>query len=134
MRFKTAFFVLHFEVHIVGGCWVRMYAKALLHIWFFLLLEGFFSLLFLFSWFWSVIHRIYVICTYILVLTFYSTRLARQKFYLEKKLSSEFSQVKLKNGSLEFSLLCFKWVPSTRRVFLKEHCNFYASTENVLPY
>ena len=36
--------------------------------------------------------------------------------------------------SLEFSLLCFERVPSTRRVFLKEHCNFYASTENVLPY
>ena len=36
--------------------------------------------------------------------------------------------------SLEFSLLCFERVPSTRRVFLKKHCNFYASTENVLPY
>ena len=31
------------------------------------------------------------------VLTFYSTRLARQKFYLEKKISSETSRVKLKN-------------------------------------
>ena len=33
-----------------------------------------------------------------LVLTFYSTRLARQKFYLEKNLSSESSRVKFKNG------------------------------------
>ena len=30
-------------------------------------------------------------------------------------------------------MLYFEQVPSTRRVFLKEYCNFYASTENVLP-
>ena len=35
--------------------------------------------------------------------------------------------------SLEFSLFCFERVSSTRRVFLKGRCNFYASTENVLP-
>ena len=62
------------------------------------------------------------------MLTFYSTRLARQKFYLEKKLSSESSKIQKWHSldSLEFSLLCFERVPSTRRVFLKERCNFYA--------
>ena len=44
--------------------------------------------------------------------------------FILKKNSSESSRVRL----------CFKRVQSTRRVFLKEHCNFYASTENVLPY
>ena len=45
----------------------------------------------------------------VVVLTFYSTRLARQKFYLEKKLSSESSRVKLKNGihSTRLSFHCF---------------------------
>ena len=33
--------------------------------------------------------------------------------------------------SLEFSLLCFERVPSTCRVFLKEHCNFYASPSSI---
>ena len=43
------------------------------------------------------------------MLTFYSTRLARQKFYLEKKLSSESSRVKFKNGihSTRSSFHCF---------------------------
>ena len=73
-----------------------------------------------------------------LVLTFYLTRLARQKLYLEKKNIERVKLSKIQKwhslDSLEFSLLCFERVPSTHRVFLKEHCNFYASTENVLPY
>ena len=70
-----------------------------------------------------------IVIEYPVVLTFYSTRLARQKFYLEKNLSSESSKIQKWHSldSLEFSLLCFERVPSTRRVFLKEHCN-------VLPY
>ena len=65
--------------------------------------------------------------------TFYSTR---QKFYLEKNLSSESSKIQKwpTLDSLEFLWLCFERVPSTRRVFWKENCNFYVSTENVLPY
>ena len=83
-----------------------------------------------------IVLGILVLHAYILVLTFYSTRLARQKFYLEKILSSESSKIQKWHSldSLEFSLLCFERVPSTRRVFLKEYCNLYASTENVLPY
>jgi hypothetical protein len=54
-----------------------------------------------------------------LVLTFYSTRLALQKFYLEKNLSSEFSRVKFKNGihSTRSSFQCF--VSSKFRVLVE---------------
>ena len=54
-----------------------------------------------------------------LVLTFYSTRLARQKFYLEKNLSSESSRVKFKNGihSTRSSFHCF--VSSEFRVLVE---------------
>ena len=53
------------------------------------------------------------------MLTFYSTRLARQKFYLEKKLSSESSRVKFKNGihSTRSSFHCF--VSSEFRVLVE---------------
>ena len=56
---------------------------------------------------------------YVLVLTFYSTRLARQKFYLEKNLSSESSRVKFKNGihSTRSSFHCF--VSSEFRVLVE---------------
>ena len=54
---------------------------------------------------WSLINLTW----YLLVLTFYSTRLARQKFYPEKKFSSESSRVKFKNGihSTRSSFHCF---------------------------
>ena len=53
------------------------------------------------------------------MLTFYSTRLARQKFYLEKKFSSESSRVKFKNGihSTRSSFHCF--VSSEFRVLVE---------------
>ena len=54
-----------------------------------------------------------------LVFPFYSTRLARQKFYLEKKISSESSRVKFKNGihSTRSSFHCF--VSSEFRVLIE---------------
>ena len=54
-----------------------------------------------------------------LVLTFYSTRLARQKFYPEKKFSSESSRVKFKNSihSTRSSFHCF--VSSEFRVLVE---------------
>ena len=70
------------------------------------------------------------------MLTFYSTRspdILSWKKFIERVESSKIQKWHSLD-SLEFSLLCFERVPSTRRVFLKEHCNFYASTENVLPY
>ena len=53
------------------------------------------------------------------MLTFYSTRLARQKFYLEKKFLSESSRVKFKNGihSTRSSFHCF--VSSEFRVLIE---------------
>ena len=53
------------------------------------------------------------------MLPFYSTRLARQKFYLEKKFSSESSRVKFKNGihSTRSSFHCF--VSSEFRVLVE---------------
>ena len=70
------------------------------------------------------------------MLTFYSTR--STEILSWRKIIERVESSKIQKwhslDSLEFSLLCFERVPSTHRVFLKEHCNFYASTENVLPY
>ena len=71
---------------------------------------------------WAFQMRYQQVFHYPLVLTFYSTRLARQKFYLEQKSSSESSWVKLKNGIHSTRFHCF--VSSEFRVlveyFLKE--------------
>ena len=69
---------------------------------------------------------------------FYSTRLARQKFYLEKNFSSESSRVKFKNGihSTRSSFHCF--VSSEFRVlveyFWRSIVIFMHLQKNVLPY
>ena len=54
------------------------------------------------------------------------------------KISTKSSQVKFTNGYHSTRSSFYGFVSSKflvlGRVFLKEHCNFYASTENVLPY
>ena len=53
------------------------------------------------------------------MLTFYTTRLPRQKFFLEKNLSSKSSQVKFKNG-IHSTPSCFHcFVSSKFRVLVK---------------
>ena len=83
----------------------------------------------------AYLHMLYTVCTSVDILldSTRSTEILSWKKIFERVESSKIQKWHSLD-SLEFSLLCFERVPSTRRVFLKEHCNFYASTENVLPY
>ena len=84
------------------------------------------------GWVFSIFHMVYGSVDILLDST-RSTEILPWKKFIERVESSKIQKWHSLD-SLEFSLLCFERVPSTRRVFLKEHCNFYASTENVLPY
>ena len=55
----------------------------------------------------------------LLVWTFYSTRLVLQKFYLEKKLSSESSRVKFKNDNPSTQLSFYGFILSDFRVLVE---------------